>query len=96
MEKSQLDELLTILNIILELKDNKIELIRKFQNQIWNINESNIECEILNELAYDLDYYEPDLNLRKEDPSYYGEDILLHKIKSTINRLNVSKKQKND
>jgi hypothetical protein len=56
----------------------KNDLIREFQNEIWN-NESVLDEElsdILTSLAYDLDFYEPNENLKKESLSYFGEEIL--------------------
>jgi hypothetical protein len=60
-------------------------LIKEFQNQVWNdeISKNNI----LSELAYDLDFYEPDSALRLHDHSYYGDEILEREINLALKKL---------
>jgi hypothetical protein len=51
------------------------QAITEFQPVIWNstdLPESSVE--ILRDLAYDLDYYEPDAEARAEDGFLYGDD----------------------
>lgn len=43
--------------------------------------------EILGALALDLDYYEPDESLRKEDSSFYGEDRLEQEVLQALREL---------
>jgi len=43
--------------------------------------------DIFDEIAYDLDYYEPDERLRREDLSFYGDDRLEIEIKSALEKL---------
>jgi hypothetical protein len=45
------------------------------------------ENEMLSALAYDLDFYEPDEALRKQEPSYYGDERLEAEIKSVLRKL---------
>lgn len=69
-----------------EIRDksrSRERLIFEFQELIWNDENAN---EILSGLAYDLDFYEPNEELRKEDPSYYGDDRL-EEVKSAIQKL---------
>ena len=73
-----------ILKKILSDKTNRKKLISEFQELVWNDKNSN---KILEELAYDLDFYEQDEHLRKEDPSYYGDERLDKEIKSAIQKL---------
>ena len=48
----------------------------------------NESCkDILLELAYDLEYYEPDENLRKQNPSYFGDEQLIAEIGSVLQKL---------
>ena len=93
-----MDNLVILLEKILIDRENREDLINYFQNKIFNINlnkDPNFnkdKFEILNELAYDLDFYEHNPELRKEDPSYYGEDRLNVEIKKAlikINKLNI-------
>ena len=74
--------IIELLHSILQAKyPNRIELIEEFQDIIWS--DKNIQNELLNdilsELAYDLDFYEPREEWRKESPSYYG-DCKLEKV----------------
>lgn len=73
-----------ILGKILTDKLDGKRLISEFQELIWNDENAN---EILPELAYDLDFYEPNEEWRKEDPSYYGDDRLEVVIKTAIQKL---------
>lgn len=67
----------------------RIELIKSFQNEIWEDESINDEIlnEILSEITYDLDFYEPNEEWRKEDPSYYGDDKLEVVVKKAIQKL---------
>lgn len=73
-----------ILELILSDKKNRKELIKTFQNQIWKDDDAN---DLLRDLALDLDYYEPDENLRNEDPSYYGDEKLESEILEVLSKL---------
>lgn len=65
------------------------KLVKEFQEQIWDerTNLDNPVFDILSELAYDLDFYEPDENLRSEDGSYYSDDKLEVEIASALKKL---------
>lgn len=73
-----------ILVQILQDKKNRDNLIKKFQEEIWNNDNAN---EILSELAYDLDFYEPNEDWRKENSSYYGDERLEQEIKLALEKL---------
>ncbi|MBK6730818.1 MAG: hypothetical protein IPG60_07590 [Bacteroidetes bacterium] len=73
-----------ILEKILTDKINRKQHICEFQELVWNDENTN---EILSELAYDLDFYEPNDELRKEDSSYYGDDRLEEEIRTAIQKL---------
>jgi hypothetical protein len=73
-----------ILEKILTDKVNRKQLISEFQELIWNDENAN---ELLSELAYDLDFYEPNEEWRKEDSGYYGDEKLENEIKSAIQKL---------
>lgn len=53
--------------ILTDMLDRK-QLISEFQELIWSDENANA---ILSGLAYDLDFYEPKEELRKEAPNYY-------------------------
>lgn len=73
-----------ILEKILTDKANRKLLICEFQELVWNDENAS---ELLSELAYDLDFYEPNEEWRKEDPSYYGEERLEQEIITVIQKL---------
>ncbi len=83
-------EILAILNKILTEKEPiRIKLIKSFQNEVWGDKSIIDETlnEILTELAYDLDFYEPNKEWRKEDTSYYGGERLEYLIKDGITKI---------
>lgn len=78
-----------ILKKILSDHLNRKSLIKVFQENIWN-NEGVIEKDlkpVFLELAYDLDFYEPDINLQKESASYYGDDRLEEEINLVLEKM---------
>lgn len=78
-----------ILKNILSDKDKREALINEFQEKVWNGTGYSADeriNEILIELAYDLDFYEPNEDWRKDDPSYYGER-LKQEIHSALKKL---------
>jgi hypothetical protein len=78
-----------ILKQILISKSDRKKLVKEFQNQIWNerINLSESIISILSELAYDLDYYEPDDLLRSQDNSYFGDEKLEQEIQIALKKI---------
>jgi len=84
-----INELIQILNQILDENSNKVELVKTFQNEIWNnenLQDSALN-EILSELAYDLDFYENNEKWKKESQNYYGDKRLEEIVKSGIQKL---------
>jgi hypothetical protein len=83
-------EVIRFLNHILEAQQlERIELVKKLQNEIWNdesIKEERLN-EILSELAYDLDFYEPNEEWKTESSNYYGEERLEELIKRGMQKL---------
>jgi len=83
-----------IKELLLKIKNSsfeeQIKYIEKLQNIIWN--DETVEDESLNniltDIAYIFDFYEPNENWRKEDPSYYGEERLEMEILSAIEKIN--------
>jgi len=83
-------ELIQVLQTILDAEHpDRVKLIKEFQEEVWNdesIQDKTLN-EILAEFAYDLDFYEPDKEWRKEASSYYGDDKLEEVVKNTIQKL---------
>lgn len=86
-----LNEIKDLLNqILISNTAKKTEYIKIVQKIIWN-DESmhNQELnEMLSELAYDLDFYEPNKEWREEGPNYYGDERLEEIIKLALQKLN--------
>lgn len=67
--------LLVIRNDPVRRKSALLEFIRERQNSDPKLNENPV-WELLGDLSVDLDYYEPNVNFRREDSSFYGEERL--------------------
>ena len=90
-----MDKTIETLNRILGVeKSMRKEIIMLLQNEIWNgeVIADKTLSEILQELAYDLDFYEPNKGWKEEDPSYYGNKRLEEIIKIGILKLENHKK----
>ena len=87
---STTQSLLQLLVDALLQPSNRQELVNRFQQEIWNKPHSIVEnwiWDVFQNLAYDLDYYEPDISMRTEDPSYYGNDQFEKEIKAAFQKL---------
>lgn len=87
--KYTLEEVCKILENIIYDKTSRVNEIKIFQNIVWNEDES-FTSEIddcLSDLAQDLDYYEDNEKIRKEDSSYYGEERLIKELNDTLSKL---------
>lgn len=83
-------ELIQLLQTVLVAEHRiKQELIKEFQDEVWNDESIQDETlnEILSQLAYDLDFYEPNEEWRNESLSYYGDDRLEEVVKTAIQKL---------
>ncbi len=69
------------------------EAIATFQQLVWTepLTGSSAVLEIVRELAYDLDYYQPDPQARAEDPSYYDDDRAVAEIEEALTRIDRAK-----
>jgi len=78
-----------LLKCLENTSDSRAIYIYELQNKIWNdelVKDKELN-EIISTLAYDLDFYEPDEELRKEDPSYYGDERFEEIIKIALEKL---------
>jgi hypothetical protein len=83
-----------ILNLLEKLShDAELDpaLVRDFQERIWNTKpvpgQTDRILEVLSELAYDLDFWEPDPAKRREDPSFFDDARARAEIQRAIERL---------
>lgn len=92
MSNTSVQSLVAILLSALYKLDRRKQLLNEFQQKIWDAPEDFLaspEGEILCDLAYDLDFYVPDITSRAEDASYYGDERVEEEIRSALKKLNV-------
>ncbi len=66
--------------------------INVFQETVWNSpddesEEDNEVWKVLCDLAYDLDFFEPDPEVRREDFSLYGEERAFSEIRNALEKI---------
>lgn len=84
------DTLLLLIQTALHSKKDRCRAIKEFQQIVWNEQIDVVDFpikEIFVELAYDLDYYEPEDIKRQCDSSYYGNDRLEQELMGTLYKL---------
>jgi len=92
-----LQEILRDLHEILNpIQGAREPMIRQLQNKIWDGDTGSDEelNEILSELAYDLDFYEPDTEMRKESDGFFDQERLVEMVNFTIRKLEMRGKIK--
>jgi hypothetical protein len=90
-----LSDLIGLLQRALSNPAERVSAIKAFQNYVFESatpvpGATAEQWQVLNDLAFDLDYYEPDLKDRQEDPSFYGEQRAEVEIKEALEKLAVS------
>ncbi|MBK9168353.1 MAG: hypothetical protein IPM24_12910 [Bryobacterales bacterium] len=85
-------DLIGLLQQALSDRTERAAAIKALQNYIFEsptpVPGANAEqWRILNDLAYDLDYYEPDPQDRQEDPTFYGEERVEAEIREALEKL---------
>jgi hypothetical protein len=88
-------EVISLLIQTMEEQAERDQRIREFQRFVFHTAKppadfSQEDWEILADLAYDLDFYVSDPNLRREDASYYGEERLVSEIRESLAKLGAS------
>lgn len=83
-------ELVNLLRRILDHRGGRQERIRQYQakvNKALEEVENSGDWEVLGDLAYDLDFFEPKASWRAEDPSFFGHDVLEYMIATALAKL---------
>jgi len=83
-------ELIALLVQALREPSRRLEHVKRFQELVWDTKRIGSDPEIqrmLRDVAYDLDFYEPDERARAEDPSLYGDTCLVREIEQALQRL---------
>ena len=88
-----MQEITNMLELILVDSANRERLVRDFQKRIGNnlFTASEAETKIYAELAYTMENYEPEEDVRQEDQSLYGDDRLIKEIEKAILKLKKAK-----
>ena len=66
------------------------QVVAEFQALVWSGLDPTIPeniRDVLGDLALDLDYFEVDPVVRKEDPTYFGHERLEAEIRGALRRL---------
>ena len=69
---------------------SRTSLIHQFQEAVWNeleFDDKELE-DVLTTLAYDMDFYEPNSDLRKESVNYFGDERLSDEVNRVIKYIN--------
>ena len=78
-----------LMDKMLESPEELNELIPQFQEIFWNAaySEEDKAWEVMGDLAYDLDFYEPDPRRRAQDYSFFDKDTALIEIRKAKDKL---------
>lgn len=83
-------ELVARLREILRHDKVPLEQVRAFQEALWespDTDDDQVRWDLLVELATDFEYYVPSPDLRREHPTYFGDERLVEEIRSTLEKL---------
>jgi hypothetical protein len=80
---------MNLMERMLETPEEFDELLRQFHQIVWNVqrNEEDKAWEVIGDLAYDLDLYEPDPTRRVRDYSFFDRDRALREIEKAKEKL---------
>jgi hypothetical protein len=70
--------------------------IRSFQEAIWNgkVAADPETVSMLRDLAYDLDFFETDDAMRRQDPSFYGLERFEREVRAALKRLRPDQRER--
>ncbi len=82
-----------MLELIIADTANREQLVRDFQKRIGNnlFIAPEAATNIFDDLAYTMENYEPDEEVREEDASLYGDDRLIKEIERALSKLKKAK-----
>ena len=81
----------SLLKLALASRNDRARAVKAFQNYMFDASArpsgANAEhWDTLSDLAFDLDYYESDPIVRREDPSHYGDQRLEAEITEVLEK----------
>jgi hypothetical protein len=82
-----LAELIRLLRLAYDDSEMRPTLIRNFQKLVWNfdgiIHNESVDG-VIRDLAYHLEYYEPDSLWRAQAPSFYSDNRARDEIRAAL------------
>jgi hypothetical protein len=87
---ARLDVLLPLLFQATREPLRRKDLVAQFQNLVWSgLDPSlpSIIADVMRDLAYDLDYFEPNPYMRSESASFYGHARFEEEVRSALQNL---------
>lgn len=85
-----LQDLIELLVQVLRDRARRVDHVKRFQELVWAseiLDAAPDRVQLLRDLAYDLDFFEPDEQIRADDPAFYGDARLEEEIRSALRRL---------
>jgi len=88
------EDLYQLLQTALREPHRRWESIKRFQDAIFEGSQGRLglsegEWDVFTQLAQDLDYYEPDPEMRREDPTFYGDERVIEEIREALAKLHL-------
>lgn len=90
MTLATVEQLVDVLTMALGEPLRRKEYIARFQSIVWEGLDPGLPKnvrEILRDLAYDLDFYEPRRDIRGEDGALYGHERVESEIREALEKL---------
>jgi len=84
------EQLLALLVLALREPLRRKESIGKFQKIVWEGLDPALPAKVrdlLRDLAYDLDFFEPRREVRNEDEAFYGHERVEREIRDALEKL---------
>lgn len=86
------DELYDLLQNALKTSEQRRSSIKQIQSAIFDGDQKSLglnemEWDVFTQLAQDLDYYEPDPVMRREDAAFYGDERLHDELREALGKL---------
>lgn len=87
---SSIEQLLELLAMALQDPFRRKESVAKFQAIVWEGLDPALPANVravLRDLAYDLDFFEPEREVRSEDGTLYGHERAEREIREALEKL---------
>ncbi len=93
---ASLDQLIELLQHVFHAPEKRLAALQEFQALVIKTDSlpegaTEEQVEILADLAWDLEYYVRDPQMRREDASFYGEDRLEELVSAALSQIRASR-----